>query len=115
MQSASQKSNQAGIRRVFLPYFILLTCLLGTSLFTYYVSRNAEAKDRTRFNNSVPEINTAIRNSLDTYIVLQHATTGLFAASHQVEFDEFHRFAEQLQLRQLYPGVQGIGFAPRLL
>jgi PAS domain S-box-containing protein len=62
----------------------------------------------------VQEINTAIKNSLDTYIVLQHATTGLFAASHQVEFDEFHRFAERLQLRQLYPGVQGIGFAPRL-
>jgi len=114
MQSVSQKSSQAGIRRVFLPYFILITCLLATSLFTYYVARNGEAKDRARFSNSVQEINTAIKNSLDTYVVLQHATTGLFAASHEVEFDEFQRFGDQLQLRQLYPGVQGLGFAPRL-
>src|SRR5437773_3062693 len=114
MQVASKKSKPARFRLAFLPYFILFICLLTTSLFAYYVARNANAKDRTRFNNSVHEIYTAIENRLDTYIALTHATTGLFAASHQVEFDEFRSFVQQLQLRQRYPGIQGIGFVTRL-
>lgn len=114
MQSSSQKSSP-GLRRALLPYFVLLTCLLITVLFTYNLSRTAKAKDQTRFNNSVQEIGSAVKNRLDTYIALQHATTGLFAASHEVEYDEFHRFVQQLRLRERYPGVQGIGFLPRLM
>jgi PAS domain S-box-containing protein len=113
MQSSSKKPSQA-FRRTLLPYFVLTTCLLITVLFSYTVARNARAKDQARFSNAVLEINTAITNRFDTYIALQHATTGLFAASHEVEFDEFHRFVEQLQLRQRFPGVLGIGFLPRI-
>lgn len=101
-------------RRAFFPYFLLLTCLVATVLFSYNVTRTAKAKDRTRFNNSVQDISTAIQNRFDTYIAIARATTGLFAASHEVERDEFHRFVEQMQLRQLYPGIQGVGFAPRI-
>lgn len=114
MQAVVPKSNQAGFRRAFLPYFVLLTCLLTTSLFAYYVARSAEAKDRTRFSNSVHEINSTIQANLDTYTALAHATTGLFAASHSVEFDEFHRFVQQLELRERYQGIQGLGFVARL-
>jgi PAS domain S-box-containing protein len=113
MPAASAKSNQAGFRRAFLPYFILLTGLITTSLVAYYVARSGESKDRTRFNNSVQEVSSAIQAHLDTYVALTHATTGLFAASHSVEVAEFHRFVDQLQLRERYPGIQGLGFLVR--
>ena len=114
MNSVIKKLEQAGLRRAFLPYFILLTFLLITFLFAYYVARSAEAKDQARFNTSVQEITTVIKSRLDTYVALLHSTTGLFAASHSVEADEFHRFVEHLELEERYPGIQGIGYSMRV-
>src|SRR2546425_294002 len=114
MKSASKKLQQAGLRRAFLPYFILLTLLLITFLFAYYAARSAEAKDQARFNTSVQEITTVIKSRLDTYVALLHSTSGLFAASHSVEPDEFHHFVQHLELQERYPGIQGIGYSVRV-
>lgn len=114
MQSSTQKSSQSHSRRALLPFFVLLTCLLGTVLFAYTIWRNGKGKDQVRFKNAVQKISNNIQNRLDTYIALTHSASGLFAASHEVEFDEFERFVQHLQLREKYPGVQGIGYLPRV-
>src|SRR5207249_5575131 len=69
---------------------------------------------RARFRNSVHEIDAAIAGRVDTYIALLRAGTGLFAASHSVERDEFKRYINRLELEKQYPGLQGIGFSLRV-
>src|SRR5713226_6303766 len=100
--------------RSWIPYGVLAGALIVTFLAALYVHRTAQAKDRTRFENSVKQINTILDSRLDTYVALLRAGVGLFAASVSVEPDEFHKFVEGLQLERHYQGVQGIGFSARL-
>src|SRR5205807_1804103 len=100
--------------RAWIPYAVLGGALIVTFLAALYVHRTAQAKDRARFESSVTQISSALDNRMDTYVALLRASTGLFAASHSVEQDEFRRFVNQLDLPRHYPGVQGIGFSVRV-
>ena len=88
--------------------------LIVTFLAALYIHRTTQARDRARFQTSVGQISAALDNRMDTYVALLRASTGLFAASHSVEPDEFQRFVSQLDLSRHYPGVQGIGFSVRV-
>ena len=100
--------------RSWIPYAVLGGALIVTFLAALYVHHTAQAKDRARFESSVVQISTTLDNRMDTYVALLRASTGLFAASHAVEQDEFHQFVKQLDLPRHYPGVQGIGFSVRV-
>ena len=100
--------------RPWIPYAVLGGALIVTFLAALYVHRTAQAKDRARFESSVQQISTTLDNRMDTYVALLRASTGLFAASHSVEPDEFHQFVNQLDLSRHYPGIQGIGFSLRV-
>ena len=93
---------------------MLAGALIVTFLAALYVHSTAQAKDRTRFENSVKQINTVLDSRLDTYLALLRAGAGLFAASESVEPDEFRRFVAGLNLQHHYQGIQGIGFSIRL-
>ncbi|HYE64258.1 MAG TPA: CHASE domain-containing protein, partial [Pyrinomonadaceae bacterium] len=101
-------------RRMWAPYFVLAVALLLTLLATYYADAMTEAKDRLQFQISVLHAQNHIQNSLETYVALLRAGSGLFAASKSDSFDEFRAYVERLDLRRQYPGIQGIGFTVRL-
>jgi PAS domain S-box-containing protein len=113
MKPDSLKVSQP--RRKWIPYFVLAIALLITALSTYYVATTTKAKDRLRFDNVVRDTHEDIQNRLDTYITLLRATSGLFAATGEVSRDEFRAFVNRLRLPQRYPGIQGIGFAERVM
>ena len=98
-------------RRVFLPYLILLLGLCFTVVVYYYFAKLTHEQDQSRFQNTVQELNDRIGLKIETSIALLRASTGLFAASDQVSVNEFNRFVQQFELREHYPGIQGIGFA----
>src|SRR5262245_43610303 len=100
--------------RWWIPYAVLADALALTFSIAFYVHRTAQAKDRARFDNSVKQVNAVLDSSLDTYVALLRAGTGLFAASVSVGPDEFHHFVNSLELQRHYQGVQGIGFSVRL-
>lgn len=97
--------------RTWIPIVVLAGSLLLTGVAAFYVEKAVEAKDRARFERSVQEISNAIEGRLDTYVTLLRSGTGLFAASNEVEPEEFRRFVGQLDLEHHYPGIQGIGFS----
>lgn len=101
-------------RRTWTPYFVLVFSLLLTALATYYVGKTAKAKERLRFENAVQRTKDDIQNRLETCIALLRASSGLFAASERVSRAEFRAFVSALELRQRYPGIQGIGFSIRV-
>lgn len=98
----------------WIPYAVFGGALLVTFGAALYVHRTTQAKDRARFENSVKQVSTALQSRLDTHVALLRAGTGLFASSVTVEPDEFRRFANQLDLTNHYPGIQGIGYSLKL-
>ncbi len=102
------------MRRVFLPYLILLLGICFTILVYYYFSKLTYEQDQSRFENSVQEIQDNIRLRVHTSVALLRAGTGLFAASDSVEMGEFDSFVQQIELQKNYPGIYGIGFSRRL-
>lgn len=97
--------------RALLPYLVLALGLCFTGLVSYYVFILAQDQDRTRFQNSVQQIDNRIKAKIQTSIALLRAGTGLFAASDDVSEEEFNRFVDQIELQKNYPGIQGIGFS----
>jgi PAS domain S-box-containing protein len=95
---------------------LLFGLVLGISLSaTYAVWHNArqqaEQKLKTDFDFRVRETVARIEQRMATYEQVLRGARGLFAASAQVERDEFRNYVALLQLEQHYPGIQGLGYS----
>lgn len=114
MPRAEVKLNGIKPRRYFLPYFVLLLGLLITTFFTIYVWRTAHAQDLVRFGTTTQEVTGYVRNRPRLYIEVLRAGTGLFAINPNTNANQFHNFVERLELKNQYPGAQGIGYIARV-
>lgn len=101
-------------QRTSIPYWVLLSSLLLTGIITTYVNSTARAKDQIRFDNSTQRVQAEIQDRLRSYITLLQAGSGLFATNEAIDRNEFRAYTERLQLREQYPGLQGIGFSTRI-
>ncbi|MEK0085336.1 CHASE domain-containing protein [Benzoatithermus flavus] len=101
-------------RPTILPVLVLVVGTTCTLLAAWQVARVAAERDLERFHYLTRQGLDAIRDRLDTHIALLRATAGLFAAESGVSAEAFRAYADRLRLRELYPGVQGIGFARRV-
>ena len=102
------------IRRPWIPYIILGISLLITLLSTFYVVRSAEERDRLRFENAVQQTRNSINSRLETYIALLRGGSALYATRSEVTEEEFRLDVKRLRLDERYPGIQGIGYTPRI-
>jgi PAS domain S-box-containing protein len=99
------------LSRQWFSVFILFLGIIGTFIFTLSTIRIAQTKEEARFESTVIRNQRTMENRLGTYIALLRAASGLMVASSSVTKAEFQTFADQLELRQQYPGIQGIGYA----
>ena len=100
--------------RPVAPYVVLAMSLLATAGAALYVGAQSSANDRTHFENLAERTQTSIVSRLDTYINLLRGGTGLFAASSRITAFQFRTYVTQLDLRDRFPGVQGIGLSLRI-
>jgi PAS domain S-box-containing protein len=114
MPPAEAKLNRIKPRRYFLPYFVLVLGLLITAFFTIYVWRTAHAQDLVRFGTTTQELTSYVRGRPRLYIEVLRAGTGLFAISPNTNANQFHNFVERLELKNQYPGAQGLGYMARV-
>jgi signal transduction histidine kinase/ActR/RegA family two-component response regulator len=96
--------------RATAPWAVLVVSLLFTVAAAAYVSWSVDARDTLRLHSHAGDIRAALDARMDAHIALLRAGTGLFAASDFVSVHEFRRFAEQLALREHFPGLLGIGY-----
>ena len=95
-----------------IPIWVLFFGLAGTGISAYYAARTGRAKDQVRFQDAVEAVVTGITGRVDTYVALLRAGAGLFEATgNTASREQFRRFADRLDLRDRYPGMQGLGFA----
>src|SRR3954447_5002049 len=98
-------------RRSLVPYLILAVALAVTAGAALYAHNQIGQQNELKFRSTASRVQTEIETRLDGYVAMLHGGVGLFAASSRVEFDEFRRYAERLEISHRYPGVQGIGFS----
>lgn len=108
-----RRARFSSVRR-WVPVSVLAVSLLVTFVSSAVVASISNAKDRIRFENSVQQTQDLIKNRLQTYVAILRAGTGLFTSPHSVDRDQFHAFVDRLDLKEHYPGIQGIGFSLRI-
>jgi signal transduction histidine kinase len=99
--------------RAAIPAVVALSTLLLTAIAAYYLNLTARNNDTLRFKTAVQQTHNTLQDHIETYITLLYAGKGLLATRPSITRQEFHAFAEELQLRHQYPGIQGIGFSQR--
>jgi len=101
-------------RRWSAVFLVLAIGTTATAAVTSGVAQAIDAQDRQRFEGAADRVRDGIRDLLEMYVAMLRAAAGLFAASDFVTEQEFRAFVDRLELRQRYPGVQGIGYTARI-
>ncbi|MBA3684226.1 MAG: PAS domain S-box protein [Planctomycetes bacterium] len=99
----------------WIPFGLLGLSLTASIAVAAVVHRLVHMIDERRFARHVQINHDRVVGRLDIYVSVLRATKGLFAAEESVTLAKFRSFAEQLELRTLYPGIQAIGFVQRVL
>jgi len=96
------------------PIIVLAVTLGLTAAVSAYVRQSAVQRDQRRFEEAVATSLAELRMRMNVYADALHAGAALFGVDRQVSFAEFGRFVHRLELEERRPGVQGIGWAPRV-
>ncbi len=116
--SASREGSSDGTRPLpttLIPLAVLVVGLCATVLVSYQLASVAKQRDRAAFDRHVQREHNAILSRTETYTALLHGTAGLLVSdSAEVTAATFRAYVDELQLRDRYPGLLGIGFSQRV-
>lgn len=90
----------------------IIVVLLGWALSAWVfvlLQRAANQREDEFFGERVAEAQSAIGVRMTHYIDALHSGASFFAAAESVTRDEWRDYAEALQLRKRYPGINGLG------
>lgn len=106
---------RAGAHARLLPALFVLAIALGATAMAWHVSAEAQADvRRQRFEHEAQQLAATIELRLHRYFDVLHGAQGLFAASDRVDAEEWRRYWDPIDLASRYPGIVGMGYAPRL-
>ena len=100
--------------RPWVPPTVFALSLLINALICFVIYRTIADRDEVRFQNEINRVVTSLDTRMAAYRALLRATAGLFGLSTPVTRDEFGNFYERQRVEQEYPGVLGVGYAPRI-
>jgi len=100
--------------RRWFPAAVLLTGFALTLLASYYADRSIQFRTRAEFENASLRARATIRARFEVYQALLHGTAGFIAVENAITRERFRSYVDHLGVPANYPGVQGIGFAPRV-
>ena len=109
------------VLRRWVPFALFAIAIVLTLAASRYVSSTRasqveaeELSHRARFLTDAERTRQLIQVRLNTNVELIRAGAALLAASNEISHVEFRTFVAGLQLRERYPEVRAIGFAPRV-
>jgi signal transduction histidine kinase/AmiR/NasT family two-component response regulator len=97
------------------PNFVLILCLAITTFSTYLSNYLIHREVQAQFEREVKTITAAIETRLQIYKNVLISTRGLFNASQYVSREAFRDFIKGFDLETTYPGIRGVGYAPKVL
>ncbi|HEX9961531.1 MAG TPA: CHASE domain-containing protein [Pyrinomonadaceae bacterium] len=98
-----------------LPFLVLAVSLLVSLAATYLFHISSANKDIASFQNDVTRIDTTINNKIRTYVAMLKSGRGFIETVDEINRDSFRIYVSSLDLRRNYQGVQGIGYAKKVL
>jgi PAS domain S-box-containing protein len=107
----SQKQPVVMARNVITPWLTLLAGLAVTILTWHMISSATENAARSRFKVMVADMTLEIREHMAAYEQILRGGVAMFAVSQEVTRDEWHTYAQQLEIWKRFPGIQSIAFA----
>src|SRR5207302_1900998 len=102
-----------GVRRSIAPWAALAGLVALTLATAAFIFVSVGMRDRGRFARAIRAAVDRIEARLSMYESMLRGCAGLLAARPDLTPEEFHAYARRLEIEQWYPGVQGVGFAPR--
>ena len=99
----------------WVPYVVFAVAVALTLLGTSYIMRTSHTQDMLEFRTAAEETRHLIEARIQTYIELLRAGAAFFEASDSVSADEFRAYITRLRLPERSPGIQGMGYAARVL
>nr|MBA3685994.1 CHASE domain-containing protein [Planctomycetota bacterium] len=97
-----------------VPMTALLLGLSATIAATAIVALAVRRDEDARFEHVVQVVRDRMESGLAGYVDLLLGARALFAATPEANSEAFADYVRALDLRQRFPGLQGIGFAPRV-
>jgi len=98
----------------WVPFAVLLLGCGLTAAAVVNIAAREEAAAASTFRADTLAVQRLVQVQFDAMVGVTHAASALLAASPEINFTEFRAFVSELQLSTRYPGLQGIGFAPRV-
>ncbi len=95
-------------------YLIISLAIFITFGAWLYASNTINRQARDQFEKESLNVTEMIQNRIDTYINASYGIKALFAASDQVEREEFNTYVKELGLRERYPGLVAVYYAERV-
>lgn len=96
------------------PYFMLAVSLVLSAVPWYLVRRQMESRVSDVFEDHAAEIHFAIDSRMRTYVRAILVTRGMIEVMKGAGRREFAEFIRTIDLERVFPGMQGIGYAPRV-
>lgn len=93
---------------------VLVTGLILTLLAAYYAARTIQLRTRVEFETAAMRARATIRARFDVYQALLHGVAGFVAVDKGMTRERFKNYVSRLRIAESYPGLQSIGFAPRI-
>ncbi|HMO27195.1 MAG TPA: CHASE domain-containing protein, partial [Tepidisphaeraceae bacterium] len=82
-----------------------------TTIATWYVHASTQRRDLERFKLAVDHAMGTIEKRLIAYQAMLRSAAGMFAVEERPSKAEFARYFQTTNVREIYPGLQGLGYA----
>lgn len=98
-------------RAMMMAWVTLIISFLLTFLLWRHSKIDSEKDARRHFDHRVSEIRLELQQRMLAYEQVLRGAAGLFAASQEVDREEWKTYVDNLRIDMAYPGIQGIGFS----
>ena len=112
MKAFAGEQSSSLLRAIVVP--TLIACVLATVVGYFAISRIKQTHDQAResaFLLETTEITLRIEERFKAYRQVLRGARALFAASKEVNREEWRQYVTGLRLHADYAGIQGVGFA----
>lgn len=111
-KSFSQSPRQKW--RGWFPCAVLISGVVLTLLAAYYAARSIQLRTRAQFETSALRARAAIRAHVEVFDAVLRGAGGFVAVEKEVTRARFKNYIARLDITENYPGVEAVGYAPRV-
>lgn len=97
-----------------LPFVLFILLITGAIIGSILIHMNAKNTANERFMRTSNSVAVTVQNRLRYYENALGQTASMFMASEDVTSDEFQTYTENMGIKNEYPGISAIGYAPIL-